>query len=194
MKRMVIFAFLAVVGPIVGCSDNNDKNANHLKAYAEQRSKINEAVINEAIRFYKAPHQMRKMFVKEKDITVEKPTRAEYHRSFFLFFGGADAKYEEGVTTKYVVTHVRFAWEIKDNTYITTTIPIEKTRIKLAEKVKTPAVSFVLDESVRANRGVLNDYYDPQEALSKYLKYAVFTVRSKDWPQDINLPSGGFGQ
>lgn len=153
-------------------------------------------------RFYETPHQLRKIFVKDEEITKKEPGEGHFSGGFFLLLGGASGSYKEGAETKYAVTNIRFAWEIKDSTYIITTLPIEKIRIKLVEEIETPNVSFFLNKfeidkvfnethnsegRVNLNR-ILKNYYDPLEAFSKYLAYAVFTVKSKDWPKNINLP------
>src|SRR3989344_3634937 len=160
MKKTVVLTILALVG-LVGCS-RYDKNP-----------------LVEVKGFYETPHQLRKMFVEEKEVIVRKPSRDNLSGGFFLFIGGVSGEYKEGTTTKYQVTHVRFAWEIKDNTYVITTLPLEKIRIKLVEK----------------DLGrILRNYYNPHEALTEYLDYAVFTVGDGDWPKNINLPTGGFSQ
>ena len=201
MKKMVALGTLALLEGlfVVGCS-RYDKNP-----------------LDEAKGFYETPHQLRKMFVQDQEVTVREPGRASLSGGFFLFIGEVSGKYKEGTTTKYQVTHVRFAWEIKDNTYIITTLPLEKVRIKLVGKAEVPTVSFFLDEfkvnekfenlqyssdtyetvklRVEDNLSrILRNYYNPHEALAQYLDYAVFTVGDGDWPKNINLPTGGFGQ
>lgn len=166
--------------------------------------------LSEVKEFYETPHQLRKMFSKEEEVTVRKPGEGSFSGGFFMFIGGVSGDYQEGTETKYNSTHIRFAWEIKDSTYIITTLPIEKVRIRLTTQAETPTVSFVLDEFVVnalfdeltkdrryswAEEHVANDlgrilknYFDPNEAFSKFLAYAVFNVKSEDWPTNINLP------
>lgn len=200
MKKMIGLMTLVIVGLfMVGCS-RYDKNP-----------------LGEVKGFYETPHQLRKMFVADQEVTVREPSRGSMSGGFFLFIGGVSGEYKEGTTAKYQVTHVRFAWEIKDNTYVITTLPLEKIRIKLVEKAETPTVSFFLDEfkvnekfenlqyprntyervkqRVEDNLSrILRNYYNPHEALAQYLDYAVFTVGDGDWPKNINLPTGGFGK
>ncbi len=190
MKKLSILAVLIIMGLImVGCRPY-DQNP-----------------LNEAKEFYETPHQLRKMFV--KDVIIKEPGKGHLSGGFFLLVGGFSGNYEEGTET--MATHVRFAWEIKNNTYIITTLPLEKIRIKLAEKIDAPTVSFFLDELAinqrfkelvtgltTYNEGklkvdgylgrILKDYYNPHKVLSKYLTYVVFTARSEDWPTNINLP------
>ena len=200
MKKMVVLTALALVGLfMVGCSGDE----------------ILKNLFVEVKGFYETPHQLRKMFVKEAEVTVREPSRGSLSGGFFLLIGGVSGESKEGTTTKYQVTHVRFAWEIKDNIYIITTLPLEQIRIKLVEKAKAPTVSFFLDEfkvnkkledlhqramnheaakqRIENNLGrILRNYYNPHEALAQYLDYAVFTIRDEDWPKNINLPTGGF--
>jgi hypothetical protein len=193
MRKVSILAVLVVVGLVmVGCNRYDQNPLDEVKG------------------FYEGSHQLRKMFVKDEKVTVKEPGRGHLSGSFFLFIGGISGDYKEGTEVKYMVTHVRFAWEIKDNTYVITTLPLEKVRIKLAEKVEAPTVSFFLNafdvnkrfedlrygnsdelvkKSVENGLGrILRNYYNPHEALAQYLEYAVFTVRSEDWPASINLP------
>lgn len=193
MKKLSILVVLIIMGlAMVGCKPY-DRNP-----------------LNEVGGFYEAPHQLRKMFIKDQEMTVKEPGKGYLSGGFFLFIGGVSGDYKEGTEAKYVVTNVRFAWEIKDNTYVITTLPLEKIRIRIVEKVETPTASFFLDEFAvneafrsavngytvgegkkKVERGlgrILKNYYDPHEAISKYLAYVVFTVRSEDWPANINLP------
>lgn len=166
--------------------------------------------LNEVREFYETPHQLRKMFVKAEEVTEKRPGKGRLSGGFFMFLGGISGNFEGGTETRYTATNVRFAWEIQDNAYVITTLPLEKIRIKLVDKVQSPTVSFTLDElavnkefgaqtenmyydegkrKVHENlRRILANYYDPHEALAKYLAYATFTVRASDWPSDINLP------
>lgn len=145
-----------------------------------------EAEIKE---FYRSPHQIRKMFV--KDVESVTPGKSSLSGGFFLFVGNVHG--ESTGETRSENTFVRFGWEIKDKTYIITTLPLEKIRVKLVEDHLTPTVSFFLDHS-KDGRGypavyeTLQNYYNPHEAFSNYLEYATFTVNEKDWPSNINLP------
>jgi hypothetical protein len=158
--------------------------------------------------FYERPHQLRKMFTADQEVTVKEPGRGSLSGGFFLFVGGVSGEYREGTTEKYQVTHVRFAWEITNNTYIISTLPLDKIRIKLVEKYESPTISLFLNElaikedckdpsykyPVEKLMRDLRHYYNPHEAINRYLDYAIFTVENKDWPKNINLPTGGFGQ
>lgn len=197
MKKLAFFTVLILATAFMaGCSQGYYKNP-----------------LDEVKPFYETPHQLRKMFVQEEEVTIREPSRGSVSGGFFLFAGGISGDYKEGTTIKYQVTHVRFAWEIKDNTYIITTLPLEKIRIKLVEKSDAPTVSFFLDEfmvnqkleQVRYGKSgeaetqaiedklgrFLRNYYNPHEAFAQYLEYAIFTVVDGDWPLNINLPTVG---
>ena len=73
-------------------------------------------ILNKSSSFYKAPHELRKIFVRDEEISVKKPGSGHLSGGFFLFLGGISGSYEEGTETKHSITRVRFAWEIKDNT------------------------------------------------------------------------------
>jgi hypothetical protein len=158
-------------------------------------------------KFYQSPHRLRKMFVKDEEVTVKEPGRGYLSGGFFLFLGGLSGEYKEGSETKHVVTQVRFAWEIKDNTYIITTLPLEQIRIKVVDQIEVPTVSFFLsryweymlikeyesrwysiEEFEERFGGYLENYHNPHPTFSKYLVYAIITVKNEDWPKNINLP------
>lgn len=163
--------------------------------------------------FYESSHELRKMFNREDKVTVKTPGEGHLEGGFFLLIGGVSGSYKEGSTAEYVATNVRFAWEVKDNTYAVITVPIEKVRVKIAEKVEVPTVAFFLDEFKievkrqglicvgdyncseawieRSELRLLNNNYDAPEFLNGnmgYLKYLVITCNSSDWPQNISLP------
>ncbi|MDI6734113.1 MAG: hypothetical protein QMD50_01300 [Patescibacteria group bacterium] len=163
-----------------------------------------------AKKFYETPHKLRKMFVKDQEITVKEPSGG-----FFLFVGVLGGNYKEGSEVKYSVTHVRFAWEIKDNLYIITTLPVEKARIQLAKSIEIPTAQFFinryeidryLDELTEHGRGknsdrnnkeklrqykneVLDNFSNPEKMIAHYLDYVVFNVKDGDWSSNINLPT-----
>jgi hypothetical protein len=153
--------------------------------------------------FYGSQHQLRKMFC-NPEVKTE-PAKGELSGGWFLFMGGVDGKYTG--EKQYVVTNIRFAWEIENNTYTITTLPLNRVRVKLDETVKAPTVSFMVDgnaitkaylsHSSKASCGEeyynefkrsVTDYYSPHKVFNKYLQYIVITVRPEDWPNDINLP------
>ena len=155
---------------------------------------------SEVKKFYESPHKLRKMFNREDKVTVKTPSEGHLKGGFFLLIGGVSGSYKEGGTTEYVATNVRFAWEVKDNTYAVITVPIDKVRVKITEKVEVPTVAFFLDEfkieekrqenicpgsyncskvSIeKSELRLLNNNYDAPEFLNRnmgYLKYLVIT-------------------
>lgn len=167
--------------------------------------------LDEVRGFYESPHKLRKMFSQGEEITVKKPGEGHISGGFFFFMGGMSGEYKDGTEVKHIADCVRFAWEIKDNTYLITTLPLEKIRIRVVENLESPSVSFFLDKSkvtevfyqenwrystyelnqknVEKELGaILKNYYNPEEAISTYLEYVVFTVQSENWPANINLP------
>ena len=140
--------------------------------------KHNQSLFGEARNFYETPHQLRELSIRSE-------------KSFFTFLGSP------------VATHVRFLWEIKDDIYIVTTLPLAKVRTKLAEETEIPTASFFLDEFAAAeelNRimgdynyhdreevgkkrlaKIFKDYMNPHRVLKNYLSGVVFTVKNSDW-------------
>jgi len=145
---------------------------------------------NEVKGFYKEPHKLRKMFVSTEKITVKEPGKGHLSGGFFLFFGGISGDYQEGTETSKLITHVRFAWEQKDNVYIITTLPLEKFRVKLVETA-LPTASFSLKEFTmkewdddKFRQTIINS----SEGWDAQVDYVTFTISKDDWPTDIRLP------
>jgi len=212
MKLFKIGVLIVLGFTMIGC--NSDLRT---AIYESSFPHYDQNPFNDAKVFYEKPHQLTKMFTKEEEVTIKESGSSHFSgKGFFLFVGGVgsisgDSK--EGTEIKNMVTYVRFAWEIGDDTYITTTLPLEKVRIKLKEKIETPTISFFLDEfavnkefeeTVRhfnisegrkeIENGLSKILFDPQ-TFTKYLSHATFTVKKGDWPTNINLPlNQGFGQ
>ena len=182
LKGVTAVAVIGIGMMLTGCSDPKDNPYNQTRG------------------FWENSHQLRKMFV--KDVKFKKPAKGSFSGGFFLLLGGVSGKYEG--EKEYAATYVRFAWEIEDNTYHIATLPLEKIRIKIVENIKTPTVSFFLNE-YRISRDlnpidysytsrILKDYYNPQPVFEEYLKYVTVTCKDSDWPTEIKLPlDGKFG-
>lgn len=170
----------------------------------------------EVKKFYEAAHNLRKMFNKEESVTVKTPSEGSMSGGFFLFLGIIDGSYKEGTTVEHNITYVRFAWEFADSTYAIASVPLDRVRVRIVEKIEVPTVSFSLDETALSDRfdeltsnnatgydyqaravekfselRLLRNNYDAPEFINEhmnYLKYAVITCSSSDWPQNISLP------
>lgn len=184
MKGTLILCLETSLWLLLLCSFPIDTRAN---GYEQSLFDIS---FNEVRKFYKTPHKIRKMFVQDSQTT----SGSRLGGLFFSF-----------ISENQTVTNVRFCWEISNKTYIVTTIPIEKVRIRLVEGGEAPNVSFFLDEFIIKEtfewelRGgmenveknltrILKNYMTPQETFSRFLAYATITVRGEDWPTNINLP------
>lgn len=156
----------------------------------ESGDKHKQALFDKAMIPYKGTHLLRKMFVKEKEVTIKEPGKAHVSGGFFLFIGNVSGEYTEGTEKKFVTTNIKFAWDAGDNTFVISTIPLERIRIKLIEKNETPSVSF-LSKEVYFSPYLMHDKLesiDSNEFFLQYLDYAVFTVNSEEWPTNINIP------
>ena len=112
-------------------------------------------------------HQLRKL-------TTSTSRESEISGGFFLIAGGMSGSSKDKRT-------VTFSWENVDNEYIISTIPVEKIRIKLDEKVEAPYVTFNHEASPKMERSI-------QTEIDFYLNYATFTCKPSDWVIDINMP------
>jgi hypothetical protein len=160
---------------------------------------LNGKVWKNASEFYQTPHRLRTMFTENKESVITTPAKGHVSGNFFVFTGGLDGDYTGGTVEKVAVTQIRFGWETKDGVYVITTIPFEKVRIRLVDKLDAPSVSFVLSRSPddlhsskklgkKTSHINWNDYNNPEPIFAQYLAYAIFTVKVGDWPSDIRLP------
>ena len=110
-------------------------------------------------------HKLRKMIERTG-------TNSNISGGFFLFAGALNG----GTTTNVLV---KFAWEMNDGTYAISSLPLEKIRVKLDEKVATPTIKF---------RWGSDNTSDVQHLMDQHVLYAVITARESDWPVQVNLP------
>lgn len=204
MKYIPLLLVLGVLSCGVGCTDRVQMSKFEYDVSIDRTVTVASA-------FYETPHQLRKMFTKDEVISEKSPSEGHLSGRLFLLFGDASGSFKGSSEKKYVVTYVRFAWEIMDNTYTISTLPIDKIRIKLVENYEKPTVSFFLDrflinkdiktlnEKFRVRSlieenvengplRIIRNYFNTHEAFDKYLGYVVFTVKSEDWPTNVNLP------
>ncbi len=111
-------------------------------------------------------HKLRKMVERTE-------TNSHISGGFFLFVGALNG----GTTTN---VSVKFAWEMNDGTYAISSLPIEKIRIKLDEKVATPTIKF--------RWGPCRNTRRTQHLMDDHVLYAVITAKESDWPVQVNLP------
>ena len=96
---------------------------------------------------------------------------------FFLVAGGIDQS-----TTEEII--IRFSWQMNDDTYAISSLPIEKIRINLDNEVTIPTIKFNWSYKIV-------DFTDTQEIIDYCVDSAVVTVKPDDWPIQINLPLNG---
>ena len=190
MKQLLV-AFLVIVAGMVlgGCT------------YVE-----NPPLLDEIRGFYETPHKLHRMVMRQEEVTMRNPGQGNLSGGFFLFLGGVQGEYQEGSEATYVSTQIRFFWDLGDNVYTMTTLPLEKIRIRIVDDIDIPTVEFYLNERIindalthggvgraeiveRDLRAILCNYSNPYEALDKYLEYAIFSVKAEDWPENINFPA-----
>lgn len=158
MKNFIIGIFVLLMAfSAIGCEKKEEG------ALAEHQRIIGEIIGGE--------HRLRKM---SERTNMESKTSG----SFFILLGDFRSSTETKV-------HVKFAWEMNDGTYAISSLPLEKIRIKIDEKAKTPTVQFVW------NLGCFfgcRNYRDLQYMMDHAVDYAVVTARDLDWPAQVDLP------
>lgn len=124
-------------------------------------------VPDEAGKLFRGEHLLRKM------VSIQ-DENCRMSGGFFLFVGGFDLERTNEI-------NVKFAWQCSDGSYIISSLPLEKFRIKFDEKKKEPTIKFRW-VPVYAN------YLTSQDLMNGYVKYVLITCKEEDWPTDIKLP------
>jgi hypothetical protein len=97
--------------------------------------------------------------------------------SFFLFLGDVSGSTKTNLS-------VKFAWKMNDgSTWAISSLPIEKIRVRFDEKAVTPTIRFRW-----MPYGFSDAQPETQDLMEQSVKYALLTVREKDWPVGVNLP------
>lgn len=116
----------------------------------------------------KGEHKLRKL-------TESTGSNTNVHGTFFIF-GSVSAEVTSGPI-------VSFAWEKDSNTYILSTLPFNKIRIKFVDKIETPTIKFRW--STDCGCAVADDI---DKIMRESVIYAVISIQKEDWPQEIHLP------
>ena len=124
-------------------------------------------------KFLTGEHSLRKM-------TSDKVTSAKTSGGFFLFSGNFNSSSKTEMT-------VRFAWKMDNDTYILSSLPLEKVRVKINNETKMPTISFGLEQHCYTYSWAVppENYIDA--ILQNCLYYATVTVKDSDWPIQIEL-------
>ena len=104
-------------------------------------------------------------------------TNSGFSGFFIICYGGVEGSTEN-------IESVRFAWKMNDGNYAISTLPIEKIRLRIDNKIETPTIKF---------RWTRTNNLDPdlQAMIDLQVIYAVVTVKGSDWPIQVNLPLDG---
>ena len=124
---------------------------------------------SQAEQILKGEHKLRKMLERSE-------TDSRISGGFFLIVGGLNGTINTSISMK-------FAWEMNDGTYAISSLPLEKIRVKLDEKVTTPTIKFRW-QRWHNSFGTAQ----VQKLMDSYILYAVLTVRESDWPVQVSLP------
>jgi hypothetical protein len=129
-----------------------------------KESKKRDELINQCLA---GSHKLRKIY------TEKKVSSRESLGGFFAFgFGGINGN----SSTKEIDT-VKFAWNIRNNEYVLSSVPLEKIRVCLNNNIETPYITF--------------SYYENYFNYSKPLKNVVLIYihcHPDQWKIDIKIP------
>jgi prepilin-type N-terminal cleavage/methylation domain-containing protein len=99
----------------------------------------------------------------------------ESDSSFFLVVGDTNSLVDG-------TAQMKFSWQMKDETWILSSLPIMKIRVKISNDITTPTVQFVLSRSQSTGE-------QPQQFIDSCVDYALFTVGENNWPFHLKLPA-----
>jgi len=83
--------------------------------------------------------------------------------------------------TKNTVVLIKFSWKMNDGTYASSSLPMEKIRVKLVKNISTPTIKFRWNTCDCSNKNIT------QEIMDMNVLYALITINETDWPTDINV-------
>lgn len=129
-------------------------------------------------RFFGGEHQIQKL--------VPTVSQEGYlSGGFFLFVGSING-------STHTEHKVKFAWKSSvDDSYILSSFPLEKIRIRFDTKIETPTVRFQLNcKSLECDGDWALKYgYGQQYVIDRgHIEYAVITVKPEHWPAKIQMP------
>lgn len=154
MRHLMIAIFVALVLPLTGCDSGPPEPPKPTKA----------EILLDGI------HQLRKMSERTE-------VNSRISGGFFLVLGTLEGKSKTTIS-------VKFAWQMNDGTYAISSLPLEKIRVRLDEKIAAPTIEF--------NRWRRCDVWCAENGLQPLIddsvEYAVITVKENDWPIQVDLP------
>jgi hypothetical protein len=98
-------------------------------------------------------------------------------RDFFIFTGSMNVENNSS-------PGVSFAWEQNDSTYILSTLPLNRIRIRFNEAINTPIIKFRWYPGSPYH--LIKD--DMEKIMKNYIIYAVIYTKRDNWPEQIQLP------
>ena len=135
-----------------------------------------------AEQFFGGEHQLQKLMP-----FVSQESHISGGGAFFLFVGVGSVSGSSN--TRY---EVKFAWKSNlDDTYIISSFPLEKVRVRFDDKNESPTVRFKLNCDNQGCGGdwALRNGWGQQYTIDHGdIEYAVITVKQKDWPVKIQMP------
>ncbi|MBT4376708.1 hypothetical protein HOD29_05015 [archaeon] len=126
------------------------------------------------IDYYAGEKQLRKAI-------SHKGSKTEGEAQFFLFSGNASLKSGAAIS-------VTFSWEDRIGDYVTTTLDMEKVKVRLNEKREKP-VAYLHTNLRRYSNAVIRHEYniDDPGIVNKNIIYAIIECHPKDWTEEVNL-------
>lgn len=157
MNRAIIVILFSLFS--IGCSESDSK---------KEPSSKKEEILSPIGKILVGEHRLRRM-AEYMDVNPK------ISASFFVVMGSIS-------NTTNTIVSVKFAWEMNDGIYAISSLPLEKIRIKIDEKVLTPTIKF------RWSLSRVDTPNQIQDLMEKNVIFAVLTLKEDDWPINVKLP------
>ncbi len=138
------------------------------------------------MRFFEGKHQLQRL-VQYSSLD------SKIDGSGFFFLGVGAGAVSGETKTNY---SVKFAWKSNvDDSYIISSVPLERVRVRFDEKIEIPYVEFQLwcgDNGTSEKCGGPDNWltsYGQQFIIDRgYVLYVTIAVKQSDWPLKIEMP------
>lgn len=84
---------------------------------------------------------------------------------------------------------VYFSWPLQDGSYVISSLPIERIRVRTAEHMDNPTIRFELQKPKCVSEGGWPELFATlQEGIDSCVAYATITCAAKDWQPSVDMP------
>ena len=120
--------------------------------------------------FFQGPHELRKM-------VNWKSQEGSLSGGYFLFVGGVSGSMSSNLK-------VTFSWKAGDEDFITTTLDVEKIKVRINSKREDPII-YIKEKSFHMHYSFDSD--NPTD-VNDLIDYVTIECKEEDWGLNVDLP------